>query len=105
MSRRELALAKKALEEMVGAGYVEVLRLGSGEEGSIVGCMYRKVPPVPQLAPEAVVNEPRQRRRYLKEQERVDRALAAPEELNIFKDCKLDVRLQSTLGKEFASFF
>lgn len=38
----------------------------------------------------------------MKEQERLERALAAPEELNIFKDCKSDVRLQSTVEEEFA---
>ena len=105
MRKRELVLAKKALEELVAAGYVEVIRSVSGEEGAIVGCRYRKVSIVPQLSPEAVVTQTRKRCKYLKEQERVERALAAPEELNIFKDCKSDVRLQSTLEKEFARAF
>ena len=52
-----------------------------------------------QLSPEAVVSERKQRRRYLKQQARVERAIAAPAELNIFKDCTSDVRLQSTLEK------
>ena len=43
--------------------------------------------------------------KHLKQQERVVRALAAPEKLNIFKDCKSDVCLQSTLEKGFARVF
>ena len=37
LSRRELDQATKALKEMVDAGYVELLRTGSGEEAGIVG--------------------------------------------------------------------
>ena len=69
MRKRELVLAKKALEELVAAGYVEVIRSASGEEGAIVGCRYRKVSIVPQLSPEAVVTQTRKRCKYLKEQE------------------------------------
>ena len=79
LSRRAVAPARKALEKMVAARYVEMLRSDSGEEGAIVGCRYRKVPPVPQHSPESIVNEGRQRRRYLQKQERVDRALVPPE--------------------------
>ena len=86
------------------AGYVEVLRSGPGEEAALVENRYRKVPPVPQPCSETVVNARKLRRRYLKEREREDRALAPPEELNIFKNCKSDVRLQSMLEKEFESF-
>ena len=81
MRKRELLLAKKALDELVTAGYAEVIRSASGEEGAIVGCRYRKVSFVPQLSPEAVVTEIKKRRRYLKEQERIEEALAAPEDL------------------------
>ena len=84
---------------------MEVLRSGSGEEAAPVECMYRKVPPAPRLSPEAVVTERKQRGKRLKPQKRVDRALAVEAELNIFRNCKSDIRLQSTLEKEFESFF
>ena len=105
LHRQELAQALKALKELLASGYVEVLRSGPGEEAALVENRYRKVPPVPQPCSETVVNARKLRRRYLKEREREDRALAPPEELNIFKNCKSDVRLQSMLEKEFESFF
>ena len=99
LDRRELAQANKALDELVAGGYVEVLRSGSGEEAALVECMYRKVQPVVHLSPEAVVKQSKKRGKRLKPQERVDRALAQDTELNIFKNCKSDIRLQSTLEK------
>ena len=94
-----MAQADNVLEQLVAAGYVELLRSGSGEEAALVECMYGKVPPVPQLSPEAVVTQKKKRGKYLKPQKRVDRAFAPEEELNIFKNCKTEIRLQSTLEK------
>lgn len=72
VNRREAALAKNAFEKIFAADYVEVLRHGSGEKGAIVGRMYRRATPVPEIAPEAAVNEPKRRGRYLKKQERIN---------------------------------
>jgi hypothetical protein len=105
LGRREMAQADNVLEQLVAAGYVELLRSGSGEEAALVESMYGKVPSVPQLSPEAVVTERKKLGKRLKPQQRVDRAFAPEEELNIFKNCKSDVRLQSTLEKEFESVF
>ena len=105
LGRRELAQANKALDELVAGGYVEVLRSGSGEEAALVECMYRKVQAVLQPSPEAVVTERKKRGKRFKPQERADRAFAKDKELNIFQNCKSDIRLQSTLEKEFESSF
>ena len=95
----------KALDEFVAGGYVELLRLASGEEAALLECMYRKVPPVDQLSPEAVVTQKKKRGKYLNAPERADRAFAPEKELNIFKNCKSDVRLQSTLENKLNFFF
>ena len=79
--------------------------MASAEEGALVAKKYRRVPPVPQLPPEAVVRERTKRGKYLKRQGRIERALPVQETLDIFKDCKSDIRLQSALEEKFASAF
>ena len=87
--------AKKVLLGLVSSGYLEEIPVAPAEEAALVANKYRRSSSVPQLPPEAVVLERKKRGKfYLKRQERIERALPVQETLDIFKDCKSDIRLR-----------